>query len=360
MQADVHAEITNLTRADHTHIARITTHLACTLAAGVFTCRSSQGLQLHGITLPTTLVAADSALARITTVQLLATNDAPLIALTTTGDAHKLAVMSTVTLRSPTLAVRGPLAAVITLDAASPVAGSQSRQGRFNARCKLVIEGPPGPETFAPDVEFDGRFTIAVPSGALLNTVLERGQLVLPAQAWAVQGVSGRYSAGDTQRLTLSIAEIRNTREPALVTPLRADLDLRISAQEASFVARLHDRSGLIDATLRGRHARRAGVGEVTLSAQPIVFTDASALSDLSPALAARGFNARGTLTLAGKSHWGDGPPRRALSLALQAFALDGPTFKASALNGALQLDGLTPLHSGPGQHLKGVLELSS
>lgn len=360
MQADVHAEITNLARADHTHIARIAAHLACALAAGVFTCHSAQGLQLHGISLPTTLVAADSALARISTVQLLATNDAPLIMLTTTADAHKLAVMSTLTLQSPTLAVRGPLAAQITLDAAPPVAGSLSRQGRFKAQGKLVIEGPPEQDTFTPDVELDGRFTVAAPSGALINAVLESGQLVLPAQAWAVQGVTGRYSAGDTQRLKLSIAEVRNTREPALVVPLRADLDLRISAREANFVAHLHDRSGLVDATLTGRHARRSGVGEVTLSAQPMVFTDASALSDLSPALAARGFKTRGTLTLAGKSHWGDGPPRHALSLALQAVALAGPTFKASALNGALQLDGLAPLHSGPGQQLKGVLELPS
>ena len=360
LHVELDAAITDVVRTDNTRIAHIAADLACALADGVLVCRSPRGVQLDGITLPATVVAADSALAHISAVRLSATNGAPLIALTATKGTDKLSLTTTLLLQAPTLAIRGPLAAEIMLDAPSPAAESQPllRAGRFVARGKLVLDRSLGLESISLDVALDGRFTIAPHSGALVAAILEHGRLELPTQGWAAHGVSGRYSAGDTQHLKLSVAAIRNTREPALVAPLRAELDARIGAREISFVADLRDGTGLIDATVTGRHARLSGQGEAILRAQPIVFTDAAALRELSPALAARGFKVRGTLTTGGRTHWGDGPARNTLSLALQAFALDGPNFKASAVNGELQLDSLAPLHSEPGQHLNGVLEL--
>ena len=360
MHAEVHVDLKDVARTDNTRIAHIAANLACELVAGALTCRSPQGLQLDGIALPATVVAADSAWSHISTVQLSATDNAALIALKVTDGTDQLAVATGVTLQAPSLAVHGPLAAVITLDAVPPGADAQPRQGRFAVHGKLVLERPAAQELMTPDVALDGRFTIAAHSDALLAAVLEQGRLELPAQGWAVHGVSGRYDAGDGQHVKLTVAEVRNTREPALIAPLRADLDARIGAREVSVVAHLRDTAGFIDATVEGRHERRSGVGDATLSALPIVLNDGSALHRLSPAMSAGGYKARGTITVAGGTRWGDGPPRSALSLAVQAFALDGPTFKASAVDGELQLDSLAPLHSGPGQHLNGELELPS
>ena len=362
MRAEVHGQATGVARADTARIASIAASLACALADGELACTSPRGLKLDGIELPDTVVPTGSALARISTLEFLATDGAPLFSLIAKDGADKFTVISTVSLQTPAFAVHGPLSAVITLDDASRIANEQrgSRQGQLAVRGKLAFERPLGQALVAPELALDGRFAIEPSSGALISAVLEQGRLELPEQGWAVHGLSGRFSTGDTQILKITVADLRNTREPPLLAPLRAELTARIAADETRLDATLHDGAGLIDATVNGRHQRRSGVGNATLAVRPIVLAGAAALRELSPALAARGFNARGAITLTGTTHWGDGPTRSEGLLGLQEFALDGPSFKASAVNGDLRLDGLAPLHSASGQRLTGVLELAA
>ncbi len=360
MRAEVHAELGDVTATDHTHITHVAADLNCALAAGTLACFSPQGLHLDGIALPVTLVPADHPLARISTVQVSAPAGAPLLALTAADGGDKLTLTSSVFLQSQTLAVHGPLALSIMLAANPPGTASQPRQGQYSVHSKLVVERPPGQQSLAPELALDGHFSVAAQHGTLLAATIDQGRLDLPDQAWLMHGVRARYSAGATQQLKLTVDDLRNARAPALVAPLRADLEARIVASEVRFTAHLNDGSGLINATLKGRHERRSGVGEAHLDVVPVVFSHASTLSELSPALAARGFKARGTLTSAARFHWGEGSPRAALSLAVQSFALGGPGFKASAVNGALELDSLAPLHSVAGQQINGVLELPS
>ena len=353
MRAEFHGQATGVARADNARIGRFAASLICALADGALACTSSQGLKFDGIEVPDTGVRAERALARLSTLELLTTDGAPLFALTATDGVDKFSVTSTVSLQTSAFAVHGPLSAVITLD-------DMSRQGQFAVRGKFALERPPGLALFAPELALDGRFALEPNSAALISAVLERGQIELPKRGWAVRGLSGRYSAGDTQVLNIAVADLRNTHQPPQLTPLRAELTARITTNEVVFVAGLHDSAGLIDATVNGRHQRRRGAGDATLTVRPMVFAGAATLRELSPALAARGFKARGAIAVAGSTHWGDGSTRSELSLGLRQFALDGPSFKASAVNGDLRLDGLAPLHSASGQHLNGVLELAA
>ena len=351
MRAELHGQATGVASTDNARIGRLAASLDCALADGALSCTSPQGLKLDGIEVPDTGVRAEGALARMSTLELLTTDGAPLFALTATDGVDKFSVTSTMSLQTSAFAVHGPLSAVITLD-------DMSRQGQFAMRGKFALERPPGQALFAPELALDGRFALEPNSAALIAAALEQGQIELPKQGWVIRGLSGRYDAGDTQVLKIAVADLRNTHEPQQLAPLRAELTARITANEAVFIAGLHDGTGLVDATVNGRHQRRRGAGEATLAVRPMVFAGAATLGELSPALAARGFQARGAIAVAGSTHWGDGPTRSELSLGLREFALDGPSFKASAVNGDLRLDGLAPLHSASAQHVNGVLEL--
>ena len=188
--------------------------------------------------------------------------------------------------------------------------------------------------------------------------MLDKGQLELPRQGWAAQSLSATYTAARTATLTLDIGELRSTRQPALLAPLKAGLSAHIASDTARLAAHLADASGRIDIKLDATHQRRSGSGEATLVMRPLVLAGADGLRDMSPALAAGVSAASGEITAEGGAQWGTGPLRSQLALRLQDIALATPAFKVAALNARLNLDSLAPLHSAAGQTLSATFEL--
>ena len=338
----------------------LTARLSCTLAAGALSCTSAQGLKLDGMRLAKQLAADDGLLAGRSSLVIAARNAAPLISFTRQDHGDTLSVHSTVALLTPQLLVRAPLTVRITFDAsaAAPSAQAAALTGRVTVDGTLVAERPAGQAWLAPQFTLQAQYIVDTLSHTLQSVTLTDGKLELAAQGWAASGLKGLYTSAATDTFKFVIGELRSTREPAALVPLKADFNARVSSAQASFKGSLRDASGHIDAEFSGQHQRRSGVGEAHFTLQPVVLTGADSLRALAPAFATRITSASGELSASGAAQWGDDGPRSQLSLALRDIALSGPALKVVELNAQLALDGLAPLHSTNGQTLSAKLEL--
>lgn len=359
-QATLALDASALVLPDIAQVETITAALSCALAAGALSCTSAQGLKLDGVKLAKRLAADDSLLAGRSSLVIAARDAAPLLSFTRQDHGDTLAVTSTVSLLTPQLLVRAPLAVHVTLDAstAAPSAQAAALTGRVAVDGTLVAERPAGQAWLAPQFTLQAQYIADTLSHRLQSVTLTDGKLALPAQAWMASGLKGRYTSAATDTFKFVIGELRSTREPAALVPLKAELNARVSSAQASFKGSLRDAAGHIDAEFSGQHQRRSGAGEAHFTLRPVVLTGEDSLRALAPAFATRITSASGELSASGAAQWGDGGPRSQLSLALRDVALSGPTLKVAELNTQLALDGLAPLHSANGQTLSAKLEL--
>lgn len=325
--------------------------LDCDLASGALSCTSRDGVALQGGTLAAAqgqdhgLVAGELALA------VRGVSNAPLLLVSRRDGVSSLAAHAALTLETAQLVVRAPVDARLSFAPAE-------QGGHYSFASSIAAEHPPAQAWLAPRVELAGRYRLDAAHTRLESATLAKGVLDLAAQGWSARGVEAQYRVGDSLRV--SIGELRSTREPAVLTPLAASLKAHLARDAVSFDAIVNDADHRLELAVHGRHRRRSGNGDATLSMKPIVLDGASGLATLTPALAATVHDARGTISATATTYWGAGAPPGTGSLTLHEIGFSAPAFKLSALNGALTLDNLTPPHSGAGQRLEATLELPS
>ena len=359
-QATLALDASALVLPEIAQVDTLAADVSCTLAAGTLVCRSAHGLKVDGVKLAKRLAADDSLLAGRSSLVIAANDAAPLLSFTRQDHGDTLSVNSIVSLLTPQLFVRAPLAVRVTLDAstAAPSAQAAALTGRFAVDGMLVAERPAGQAWLAPQFTLQAHYLADAVSHTLKSMTLTDGKLELPAQGWTANGLKGLYTRAATDTFKFVIGELRSTRQPAALVPLKAELNARVSSAQASFKGSLRDAAGHIDAEFSGQHQRRSGQGEAHFTLQPVVLTGEDSLRALAPALATRITSASGELSASGAAQWGDGGPRTQLSLALRDIALVGPALKVAKLNAQLALDGLAPLHSARAQTLSATLEL--
>lgn len=189
------------------------------------------------------------------------------------------------------------------------------------------------------------------------NIALKQGAIELPASHFAAREITGNVTAGATTSIRLNVANLRSTADPALFTPLLAALEARIADGHATFTGALRDSAQRIRVGLKGTHRLDTGRGSATFTLAPVELSGTGTVAALSPAVGAHIESAAGTIAGQGAFHWGERALPGALSLVLKDVALGSADFKASGLNGALQLDGLAPLRSPGGQKIAGVFQ---
>ncbi len=358
LQANLQATASALELPGIARVANIGAALACQLGDGAFSCASSQGIHLTGMTLAARLAADDSVLAGVSTLSLSAHEGASLFEFTARESGGEIALNSEVFLQTPQLTLHAPIAAHLRLDDAPSPATTPARAGRFDLRGKLALERPPGQAWLASEFAFAGHYSADLTTHTLVSAQIDDGKLTLPKQGWAANAMHGSYSVAATDTFKFIIGELRNTREPAVIAPLKAELDARISTAEARFNATLQDASKQLDVTVSSHHQRRSGKGEATLTMHPIALLSAEQLRALSPAFGAGLVAASGEISAQAGAQWGAGAPHSALSFELKDINLASATFKVARLNTHLELDSLTPLHSANDQTLSAAFEL--
>ena len=352
-QASLQLDASALVLPEIAQIDTVNAAVSCAFAAGALSCSAAQDLKVDGMTLATPLAADDSLLAGRAALVITAQDAAPLVTLTRQHHGAALSVIGKVSLVMPQLLVRTPLTVRISLDTSTaPLTGHFAVGGTIDA------ESPPGQAWLAPRFALQGQYSADALSHTLQSITLHDGTLELSAQGWLATGLKGLYVSAATDTFKFGIDQLRSTREPALLVPLKAELAARVSATQASFSGSLRDAARRFDVNLSGQHQRRSGHGEAHLVLQPIVLTGQHSLRTLAPALATRITSAHGELSANGAAQWGEGEPRSQLSLALHDVALVGPALKVAKLNARLALDGLAPLHSASGQTLNASLQL--
>ena len=358
-EGNLSAAATTLVVADTISVATATAALQVGLANGALTGILSDEISMTGVELAARLASADSAFAHVARLVLAPADTAPLFSIAFKESAGTLQAAAKVTLTGPRFALRGPVDATATFDASprSARAVRPSAAGRFSVHGALVLERPSDPAPTPVALAFDGNYTVDPATRQLTAAAIEHGSIGMPAQGLAADGVSASYTRADGNFGRLTIAELRSTATPALFVPLRAELELRVVANEARFSATVHDSSRRISATLAGVHQRDSGQGHATVIVKPIDLGGTGTLAQLSPALAAKMIAASGTIAVGGSINWGDRALPGALSLTVKDVVLRAASMQAAEVNVVIALDSLTPLHSASGQRFSGMFD---
>jgi hypothetical protein len=357
VEAEFKAALSALDVPAYAQVAHLAATLSCRLGDERLSCTSTDGIHLTDLVLASRLAADDSALAGASSAALDPSAGAPLFALSADDHGAQLAVSGELGLHTPRLALRAPLSAHINVTN-DDAANATALTGRYDVRGTLAIERPAGQPWLAPEFAFNGDYSAARDSHALLAARLLDGQLNLASQGWTANALRGSYTAADSSVVKLVIGAVRSTRTPAVLAPLSAELDARITPTEVRGSGKLRDAGKQLELSLSARHQRANGQGQASLSLQPLVLTGADQLRALAPALAQSLSDARGEISASASAQWGKDKAQSQLSLRLKDIALAAPGFKLAHLNAALELDDLAPLHSAGAQALSATFEL--
>jgi hypothetical protein len=224
-------------------------------------------------------------------------------------------------------------------------AGSTKASGQFGQN----------QEPFA--LEWKG-VTLTGNSGSAPNAALTGGRVTLTRGGWQANGMEMQFKTGDQTssppELRFSIAELgqsgaRSFLAPVMVkgavhptqTPLRFDLD----GQGAG---------GRVHFAIKGSHDLAQNKGSAVLTLDPLHFEQAGLQPrTIAPALGDVLTEATGTLTVGGTISWSSQGVLSDLKVAAQSLAFVSPIGPVLGLDGQIQLTGLSPLATPPGQQIK-------
>ncbi|MGE0857839.1 MAG: YdbH domain-containing protein [Gammaproteobacteria bacterium] len=332
----------------------VTGEVSCALGAGALICVQATPLEVSDLTLEKDVVAVDSPLSGPLSLRLMAVEAQPLLALAAASPDTTLALAARLGLHGRQLALDAPLTATLTVEGGSP---PNEGHGSYTLKADADAEHPPGTPWLAPRLEFAGHYTLDV-ARRLRTLVLDTGHFDLPAQGWVANAWHGSFHAAETNSIELSVDDLRSTRAPPLLVPLKTTVSARQSGSLVTFKASVHDAAHVLELGLTGRHSRHDGRGDARITLKPITLTGRKSLTDLAPALGARVSAAGGEIEAWGEAHWDKDDAQSALSLRLENLSFDTSAARISGLNATLDLTGLAPLRSGPGQRVEATLAL--
>ena len=177
---------------------------------------------------------------------------------------------------------------------------------------------------------------------------------------WSATGIDGTLAgSGGQYTAQLSVAQLVNLQQPALIVPLRlaAAGSLSGAAAEVTFRAATVAPSPL-SLEAKARYDLSSSAGSATLTLAPLVFHSGSFQPhDLFPALAGLAEDVEGTIRLTGSIGWREGGVSPNLVLHLDELAFATATAQISGLTGAVALNRLWPPATPPGQHLIAMID---
>ncbi len=163
--------------------------------------------------------------------------------------------------------------------------------------------------------------------------------------------VSLSEPAGGAFRAEATLTGRLGPVEKSWLIPLAFDAKAAIGADAADFSARLL--GGAVSASIEGRHRFSTNAGEARMTVAPIVFAERGQQpKDVVPLAANWIETASGKVALAGGGKWKGGRIETDAKLLLENFSLVTAAAEIVRLNGVIDIDGLAPLTTPPGQEI--------
>lgn len=220
---------------------------------------------------------------------------------------------------------------------------------------ELLLEagGEPAP------VSLTGAQLSLAGDGSEMSVAVTDAGLSAPSHGIGVSGLNGSAkSEDDVWRVEAIIAALRHLGDPALITPLSAEIAGRL-------------RDGLIEGKVAATHGTEpvalafiikhdlaGGTGEAAVTLDRVTLDDIS-IAALSPAYADTVTAPSGTVSFTGPIRWGPDGLGSDIAVSLDEIGFKSGTITVSALNGGLIIDSLMPPGTRPAQHLTAVLEIA-
>jgi hypothetical protein len=177
---------------------------------------------------------------------------------------------------------------------------------------------------------------------------------------WAATLIDGTLAAaGDRLTAQLSLGQLANLQQPALIAPLRLAAEASLSGAEVEIT--LHAATVVpsplsLEAT--ARYNRSSSSGSAVLTMPSLAFHPGSFQPyDLLPTLAGLAEDVEGSVGLSGSIGWSKGSLSPNLILHLDGLAFATAAAQVHAVTGAVALNRLWPPATPPGQHLTAVID---
>lgn len=195
--------------------------------------------------------------------------------------------------------------------------------------------------------------------GAEMSMDVKGAALASPSHEVSLSGVNGTAKSQDgVWRADATIAALRHLGEPALITPVSAEIAgrLRGGIIEGKISAAHSTEPVAVAAIVR--HDLNTGIGEAAMTLDRVTLDDVS-IESLSPAYAEALSNQTGILSFTGPVRWRPDGLDSDIAVAFEEVGFKNETITVSALNGSIVLDSLIPPGTRPAQRLTAVLNIA-
>jgi hypothetical protein len=245
----------------------------------------------------------------------------------------------------------------VDMSAAAPRLTYDLKLGALKAAVPLLVGGPkPLPVAVTlPETRCAGSWS---GDAGHRGTVNAAGSLAFSSLGATAKGVEADIAfAPERSSAAVRAAAIALSGKPPPLVPLALTGTAELIGERLSFTADLGDKSGHLKLSLAGEHDLAAATGTARLQMPPLAFAPGKLQPrDIAPAIAAAVEDATGEAALGGSIGWTAGKLSSDLKILLQDLSFRSPQADVQRLNGVVEIDGLVPLTTPPGQQLSAAL----
>lgn len=258
---------------------------------------------------------------------------------------------------SVTLSVRPDVAPLLLADFAAP--------GGMLLQHAVKLDG--FAMTVEPEGVGDGPISLAAPSASLVGQWSEatgwygevavyNGRAAMPARGVVAEGIEARMRLGAGQssgRIETRVGALSLGPAAGAVPKLTVDGRAVLVGNSVEFDLTAADPQNVLSLAASGSHDLQTGNGAGQIQVAPIRFSPGGLQPrDLLPELATQIEEATGVVSLGGSLAWKPGALFGDTVLRIEDLSLTGPDFDIARMNGAIALQGLSPLRTKPDQQI--------
>jgi hypothetical protein len=186
-----------------------------------------------------------------------------------------------------------------------------------------------------------------------LSVDTQKGRVVLPQQAVAVDGIEASFEVGQATTILLRSAELRHIGVPPHIVPLVASGRASVDGTQIAFTGRVGDRNGRVVMDVSGTHKMISGAGTATVRFHPLTFLPGAIQPrDLLPVLGKDVSAASGEIAAGGAIAWSGKRLISDLRITLTDISFTTGGLQVEGVNMSLALDRPWPPTSPPKQRL--------
>jgi hypothetical protein len=206
-------------------------------------------------------------------------------------------------------------------------------------------------------IEWKGA-TLASSPGSTLNAAVTGGRVALPRSGWQANGIDAELKTSEggsvLPEIRLAIAELVQTGTHPVLAPLAIKGTVRPFETPLRFDLAGQGTGGRVQLSVKGSHDLAQNRGTATFALDPLRF-DQGGLQPgaVAPVLGDALTEATGTLTMGGTVSWSSDGISSDLQLSAESLAFVSPLGPVLGLDGRVQVTGLAPLATPPGQQIK-------